>query len=417
MSLEIIRKIQNINVYELLSHLRNTFNRNNSWIIKGIFKFLLKYQKKMFLRLADLFNGKINKKLMIFSAMFGMGFVDNPKYLYLYARENTNYRCIWMTKSRDLYTKLKNQGFDVMYLYTLESLKAIKTAGYIIIGWTLNVDIVLMNFSTETLILNTYHGNCLKKDGMDVGNPSISREAHLYNYLISPSPQVNKYLISAFRIDPGKIIVTGLPKNDILFNNDLKFKIKLKKKYKIQNNKKKVILYAPTFRDYARIAKFPLKDNELFELDKYLEKSQSILLLKAHFAEKEIKFKNFKNFKIIDKYADSQELLLITDILISDYSSIMQDFYLTGKPIILFTYDLEYYQKTRGLYFDIDGFAAGPVVNTGTELLNALKNVSDWFPKYIPKLKELNNRFNKFQDGNSCKRIFKILNIKEKKKA
>ena len=116
---------------------------------------------------------------------------------------------------------------------------------------------------------------------------------------------------------------------------------------------------------------------------------------------------------IPDSYLDPQELLLASDVLIFDYSSIMFDFILTGnKPVISFPYDLEFYKEERGLYYDYLKFIPAPIVDTIPDLIYHLKTVKNWSPKYEERRRDVCKLVNTFNDGNSSKRVAEFLDLK-----
>jgi len=112
-------------------------------------------------------------------------------------------------------------------------------------------------------------------------------------------------------------------------------------------NYKKVITYAPTFRDKNNIS--PFSEKFLFKLNNLCKKNDSIFILKLHPFDQSLlyNFDNFTNIIKVSKNIDLQELLFYTDILITDYSSVFFDFMNTKKPIIYYSYDYELYMKDR----------------------------------------------------------------------
>src|SRR5699024_7950338 len=158
------------------------------------------------------------------------------------------------------------------------------------------------------------------------------------------------------------------PRNDIFFNHDQeKYVSKIKNKLQLPKDKK-VILYAPTFRDDQTS-----KNNKfLFDINLDLHQMQErlgndyILLLRMHVViSNKIKIDPYlQNFvKNVSNYPDIQELSLMADVLITDYSSIMFDFANTKKPIVFYTYDFDNYRNNlRGFYMDFENEAPGPFV-------------------------------------------------------
>lgn len=397
-----------ITKFNYLKFIKNIFNRDCNSIIKEFLKFLRTIN--LLKSFSNIFKSCINKRIVCFGSMMGKQFIDNPKYLFLYLNSNSNYKCYWFTSSREVFNELKKKGFSVVYNFSFKAIKILKRAGYIITAWGLTVDFLPISFSKESVIVLTWHGHQFKKIFADIGSPA--RNPNIYDYLISPSKNINKYLTSAFQIDSSKIIVTGLPRNDMLFHVKEKFKKIIKNRYNISKNFKRIILYAPTFRKQHLIAKFPLSKKDFKDLSNYLRETGTLLICKSHFANKIVLYERSPNIIVIDKFTDIQELIIISDLLITDYSTIFFDFILMQKPVILFPYDLEEYIKFPGLYHKLDEITVGPIAKNGNELIEALKTLPVWIPKSKNRIIEIRNKYWDYHDGKSCERFFDKINLK-----
>lgn len=272
--------------------------------------------------------------------------------------------------------------------------------------------LAFMKFSPKNVIVQLWHApGASKKFGgsVDIKSRDILRKISLNtDYLIVTSKNIIEYYGEAFQMSKTKIKALGLPRMDYYFeNHDLD---KLKKdfcdKYNISHDKK-IILYAPTFRDEE-------KYNNVFnylDLDKFNQElgDEYVLALRLH-----PKIKNFYKDDISSegKYVDvsnwesEQELMLISDILITDYSSIMIEYSILNKPTVFFTYDLdEYLSNERGFYYDFKTTVPGPIVHTSDDLIDAIK--SDRFDK--SKISEfVKTQFDEI-DGHSSERIVNYL--------
>ena len=134
--------------------------------------------------------------------------------------------------------------------------------------------------------------------------------------------------------------------------------------------------------------------------------------MKAHLKILNIKFKEYENIQSVDIESDTQEILYISDILISDYSSITLDYLLLNRPVLLFPYDYENYIRERGINYDhLEDIAPGPLFYTGKQLIEALGNISKIDKEYKSKREELRDYFNAYSDGNSSKRLLKFLKL------
>lgn len=272
--------------------------------------------------------------------------------------------------------------------------------------------LAFMKFNPENIVVQLWHApGAFKKFGGSVDFESrdiLKKASENTDYLIVSSSNIEGFYSEAFQIPQEKIKPLGLPRADYYFeNHDISgLKSEFCRKYGIDDNKK-IILYAPTFRDEE-------KYNNVFDyldLEKFNELvgDEYILALRLH-----PKIKNFYKDDISSKgeyidcsdYPSEQELLLISDMLITDFSSIMIEFALLNKPIIFFTYDYDsYLTKERGFYFDFKSAVPGPVVYDSNQLINVIeKNEFD-----ENKISEfVKTQFNEI-DGQASKRVVDFL--------
>jgi CDP-ribitol ribitolphosphotransferase len=238
-----------------------------------------------------------------------------------------------------------------------------------------------MNFSQENVIVQLWHApGASKKFGGSVdieSRPILKKISDNTDYLIVTSDDIKKYYAEAFQISENKIKALGLPRMDYYFENHdtQKLKNKFCKDYGISPDKK-IILYAPTFRDEEKFNNvFDYLDLEKF--NKELS-DEYVLALRLH-----PKIKNFYKDDISSKgqyidvsdFESEQELMLLSDMLITDYSSIMIEYAILNRPIVFFTYDLDtYLSHERGFYYDFKKTVPGPIVYTSDELIDVIKN-------------------------------------------
>jgi CDP-glycerol glycerophosphotransferase len=203
------------------------------------------------------------------------------------------------------------------------------------------------------------------------------------------------------------IVVTGSPKNDALFaKSALNHEMEINQRFKSIKGRR--ILYAPTFRD-ANPDFNPLSRAGWAELDEKLRDSGDILILKRHPRTSHFNIPN--NLRcIVDvtaDFPDIQVLFLIADVFITDYSSAVTDFSLTGKPIVFYCPDLAEYKKTsRSFYYQVPECFPGPIVESEGALF-ALLSGPDWHfnTVYKNEYTRFRKRFHEFTDGYSSKRI------------
>lgn len=224
-----------------------------------------------------------------------------------------------------------------------------------------------------------------------------------YSLLISSSEVDFKKKKESFHSP--HIAITGSPRNDVFFSSYSYFE-EIKKKYQLESYSK-IITYAPTFRDFKTKNPFSIEFWE--SLQEHLKKTNQLFVVKKHPMDQHLKVPiDCPNIKDLSEVvSDTQELLLITDILISDYSSISTDFALTGRPIITYAYDLEAYKNNcRSMYYDLYEILPRPFVYTEGELIEKIKN-TEWTKDkyYIEEYDKFKEIFHKYIDGDSSRRV------------
>ena len=273
--------------------------------------------------------------------------------------------------------------------------------------------------------LQTWHGTPLKKLAHDIEVPegttfyrsemsveemrsTYDNDVSKYNYMISPSAFTTEVFQSAFAIERERLIETGYPRNDILSNynsDDIK---KIKDKLNLPEGKK-IILYAPTWRDNS----YNLK-GYTFKLEVDFKKWQKILgtdyivIFKPHYLiVNDFDLEAVKEFVYyIDPKEDISSLYLIADVLVTDYSSVFFDYAILKRPIYFFMYDVDTYRdELRGFYLDIYHDLPGDVIESEDELIQ--KIFSEKFD--YNRLQIFNEQFNNHEDGNASKRVIEIL--------
>lgn len=279
----------------------------------------------------------------------------------------------------------KRGDFEFNFFYkdklSVSAFKLLATSKYVFLNDNF-FPIAFMNFKDDTIVTQLWHApGAFKKFGGSVSSEDdrqmLLKISKNTDFLIISSKNIEEYYSEAFQMPKEKIKPLGLPRSDYYFENhnieDLKSKFF--EKYGMDSNKK-IILYAPTFRDEE-------KYNNVFnylDLDEFNESldDEYVLALRLH-----PKIKDFYSGNISSKgkyidcsdYASEQELMLISDILITDYSSIMIEFSMLNKPVVFFTYDFDSYLKNeRGFYFDFMSTVPGPVVCDSNRLIDVILN-------------------------------------------
>lgn len=328
----------------------------------------------IFLRIVGIFV-PINKKLILFNSFGGKKYDDSPKVVFEYMSHDERfkeYEFVW--------------AFHEPEKYHVENARIIKTDNlrYFITAlsarcWVTNsaIERGLKFKKKHTLYVNTWHGTPIKLMGADEQGKEASKvPKRNYDIQTAQSKYEADVFSRVFNVDYENFIICGLPRNDALFKADDKQKTSYREKMGIPLNKK-VILYAPTFREYARDKNLNcvLKPPIDFKHWKEVLGDEYIILIRAHYEVSRILNSDIDNDFVYDvsEYPVLNELIIASDMLISDYSSIMFDYSILNRPIFLYTYDYDEYSAQRGMYFDVRESLPGGSISED-ELLQLIRN-------------------------------------------
>jgi len=351
---------------------------------------------------------------ILFESFFGKNYSDSPKYIYEYISANMpgKYKCIWIidkkgTKIPFRHKKIKR--FSLRYYYYLAR------CGYMVFN---SRQPVWMVKREGNVFLQTWHGTPLKKlvfDIEDINSASpkykqqVYKQSRAWDYLIAANAFSSETFKRCFMFD-NTILETGYPRNDILHSpNKDQIAAIIKNRLNIPKDKK-VILYAPTWRDDEFYDKGKYKFELKLDLDLMKQElgDEYVVLLRTHyFIADSIDVQHFKGFAYnVSKYDDISELYLISDILITDYSSVFFDYANLKRPMLFFTYDLEKYRDVlRGFYIDIEKEVPGPLLFTTEEVVDSIKNIDLIEQKYKSRYEEFYDRFCGWEDGQAAKKV------------
>ena len=268
--------------------------------------------------------------------------------------------------------------------------------------------------------LQTWHGTPLKRIGFDITNPQfISGTAYFdhlaadiaqWDLLLSPNTFSTPIMRRAFRYD-GEICEYGYPRNDLLSRADTaEVAARVRARLGLPAGKR-VVLYAPTWRDnqvYAngRRYRFDMR-LDLERAWRELGQDHVFLIRGHHHMADDVPAGMRAGFAInVTAYPDITELFLVSDVLVTDYSSAMFDYAVTGRPILFFTYDLaEYRDNLRGFYFDFEAEAPGPLLDSSAGVIEAVKDVDSVAAPYRDAYRRFAARFSSLDDGKAAARI------------
>lgn len=369
---------------------------------------------------------KVENRTIIFSTFNGKSYSCSPKAIYEYMLNNEKYKdynFIWAFKNPENYNNVKNsKNTIVVKTGSKEFSKALAKAKY----WVFNYKVAdELSPKRDQVFLQCWHGTPLKRLGCDLQHldnqlntikemkKRYKIEAQKFSYFLSPSKFATEKFISAWNLkEIGKeniIIEKGYPRNDFLYNyteDDVK---RIKENLQIDNINKKVILYAPTYRGNQHQSGIGYTYKTEVDFDKLQKElgDDYIILFRAHyFVANSFDFAKYEGFVVnVSDYDDINELYVISDMLITDYSSVFFDYANLRRPMIFHMYDLEHYRdESNGFYFDVEEILPGRITRTEDELIEEIKKMGTSF-EYTEKYKKFNDKFNYLDDGHASKRV------------
>lgn len=364
-----------------------------------------------------------NKKTVLFIAFHGRGYTDNPRSLYEYMIKQDrfkDYRFIWAIKNHKQ-KKIDIAGAKVIEYFSIPYFYYLARSHY----WVVNCKLPMYVLKKKNQVyLQTWHGTPLKKLAYDIEVPegttfyrsgmtedmmheTYRQDVEKYNYMISPSAFTTEVFQSAFRINKERLIETGYPRNDLLSNYSLEDVLQIKKQLGIPLDKK-VLLYAPTWRDNSYVTK-----GYTFKLEVHFDKWQKalqddyVVIFKPHYLiVNDFDIDQFKGFVyFVPPEEDIRNLYIISDALITDYSSVFFDYAILNRPIYFYMYDLASYRdELRGFYLDIYQDLPGKIIEDENLLLEEMKKPFDY-----QKMSLFNQKFNNHEDGLASQRVVNIV--------
>ena len=278
--------------------------------------------------------------------------------------------------------------------------------------------VYVVKLRKETEVIQVWHAcGAFKKFGYSILDKSYgANDKYIndipihtnYSHVIVSAKEVANYYAEAFNMEVDNIHGYGVPRTDLFFNEDMKKEAinKVYSRYPYLKDKK-VVLFAPTFRGTGQTnAKFDV-DIDLNKLVNNLD-DDYVLALKMHpFVSNNIEFNNDKIVNL-SGYDEINDLLLIADMLITDYSSVVFEYSLLERPIIMYAPDKNEYIKERDFYYTYDEFVPGPIAQNTDELINII-NKKLWDINAVVNFK---NKFFDYQDGKSSSRLVDNIMLK-----
>jgi CDP-glycerol glycerophosphotransferase len=359
-----------------------------------------------------------DKKLVIFESFLGKQYSDNPRALYEYMQKHyQDYTMYWSVDRRHL-KQFEHLGVMYVRRFSLQWLLLMTRAKY----WVTNSRLPLwIPKPKNTIYLQTWHGTPLKRLAADMDEVHMpgtdtkkykryfTKEAGKWDYLVSPNAYSSTIFRRAFQFDK-TMVESGYPRNDFLIHaNNAETIEKIKGKSGLSHDKK-VILYAPTWRDnqYYDLGRYRFDIQMDLERMKLGLGEDYVIVLRLHYLVAEnLDLTGYEGFVYdFSAYEDIRELYLIADLLITDYSSVFFDYANLKRPMLFYVYDMDDYRDNlRGFYFDFESEAPGPLVKTTEEIIEEIKKIERFGFKPTEITEAFYEKFCYLEDGNATKRV------------
>ena len=345
----------------------------------------------------------VKKNRIAFISMHNENFKDSLGCVYEYLKEENKYDFVLITRE-DLSVR---NPFKVFAFFFIKS-RLLATSRYVFLNDNF-MPMGKLKFRKETVITQLWHGEgAFKKFGLHIPQPDDLRKREIaangkLTYVVCSSEGVRKIYAEAFGVKNEKVLALGSPRLDYLLNEDNKIKAKEKILSLYPEAKgKKIILYAPTFRDDAerdRKLLYTFDDGRLIS-----ELGEEYFLFFRLHPQVHTATAEFSCAADVTHYDDVRELVLASDVLITDYSSICMDFCALDKKTVFYCPDLEWYRERRDFYFDYEAFVPGEVCKDFSKLSEAIKEPFD---------EDRNSKFKKmnfdFFDTENAERVVKAI--------
>lgn len=344
---------------------------------------------------------------IVFSNFNGKGYGDNPQYIAEeIIRQGLPYDLVWLTKDMG-YTfprQVRKVQFD-----SFRAIFELSTAKIIVNNVKNGLPYVKCK---NQYYIQTWHGGFplkfIEKECEHFLNPKYvanSKADSAITDLFLSCCSLDSAIVKQSFWYTGEVFKEGIPRNDIFFRNNKALISETKRKLGIKEDVK-IVLYAPTFRDNNSTDAYSLEPDSVI---KPLEKTTQVnwvLIIRLHPNVRNTAIFQYSDNVINGSYiSDPQHLVVISDILITDYSSIMYDFSLMKKPVFLYVTDLENYINTRGLrplFFNLPYI----MCRNNQELERALQRVDQ--TDYIEKIELFyKNTIKRWDDGKASEKIVK----------
>jgi CDP-glycerol glycerophosphotransferase len=402
--------------------------------LRKIIRFLM-YRVRIFLNFWIRITTTPDEKTVIFVSFNGRSYSDSPKAVYehlLTRPDFQDYDFIWASSYPEQHAFLNEYPRTrIVNFKTKAYQKALYQSKYWICNFRVPDDVWP---GPDNIYAQCWHGTPLKKLGYDIEKSDnamntkeeltvrYDRDALKFKYLLSPSAFATRTFISAWGLDKlhkeDTIMEIGYPRNDRLAQSggDPEETDEVKTRLGLTSadiGEKKIILYAPTWRDNQHAAEIGYTYDLRIDFDKLKEAigDEFVILFRVHYlVHSSFDFGAYPGFLYdFSEYDDINDLYIASDMLLTDYSSVMFDYANLNKPMLFYMYDLaEYGDTIRGFYFDPERVLPGEIVQTEDRLAGAIFDTSEpdlYREKYGDMYRAFAEKFTNLDDGKASERF------------
>ncbi|RZI00885.1 glycosyltransferase [Staphylococcus condimenti] len=363
-------------------------------------------------------SNKIKENCILYQSRDGKSMTDSPYAVFLYLLSHNKYKYlkhIWVVdtqKKKEDYAKIYKDYSNVEFIVkeSNDYLQKLTTAKYILNNSTFPA---YFTKKENQVYVNTWHGTPIKAMGLDVEDNLLGSQNIIKNFLssdilVSPNSHTSEVFKRAFSLDglySGELLEIGYPRIDLTLNANKKNVFKHLKQSGLHISNREIILFAPTWRG-SNVNKPEDSLKDVYRMVMELKNNTEYqVLVKVHpFVYKTaLKYKELKPYLVPDSF-DTNELLSVIDLLVTDYSSIFFDYLITDKPIIFYSPDYEDYKNDRGFYIKPDALPGPSVFNTD-DLIETVNQAKSTTSKYARQYQEFKDLYVPYEDGQVTERL------------
>lgn len=365
---------------------------------------------------------KKDSRLIVLTSFHGDGYRGNTKILFEALQDHPELNAVWLSRNHTLVKELRNTyGEQKAFLsHSPSGLKKLASASILLFTHGTS-DFPFLTLPRKSVRIQTYHGLPTKR-GEYLRPKSDRRPGFLHRLILkyrfspislflSSSATVTEIFSKRFGLPESRFAETGYPCYDRLINGSPDPDL-LKNRWPDLPAYHSVIIYSPTFRQFSKTKWFPFDDFSLEQLSDFLEKNKILLLLRPHPNDKINLSEYLKTSPRIrnagqQNFEDIYKLLMLTDAIITDYSSIYIEGLLRDIPSLFVPYDIDSYE--RGLAFPYDETTPGDKAHSFEAFTESLQRMVDGDYGYRDEMDKVKSLFFSNPDGNATGRVIDLI--------